>query len=141
MKVTSYAVARPAYYDRQATSFAAAYDAASVGPHGSTARISATVAAGNKTLIEAVVMYVTRETVATVRANQSVVSYAITTPANVPLTRTQQVTNVAGTTAGDQSQAAFTLYAGEQYQAFTFDLGTDGLGTYTIGVKGTTFQA
>ena len=66
MKVSSYAVARPNYYDRGATSVIGTYESANIAPHGATERWTYTVAAGYRLLIENLLLSNYRATTATV---------------------------------------------------------------------------
>ena len=140
MKVTSYAVARPNYYDRAATSLIKSYGAV-VGPHGATTRWTTTVSAGNKANIENTHGYVDRQTVATTANN--VVFWARILSGSDYSTIIFARSDVNTTTMLlDRSVAgAITLYAGEVYEGLTIDGSTGGTCNFSLSTKITTFTA
>ena len=141
MKITSYAVARPQYYDRGAVSTFFSY-AATLSQHAATTRWTTTVAAGKKLLLE-----------------QGEAFLLTTVAAAIPLRVAAKATISDGTNqttwvARDQVQSAsllnpdiqnvypgITVYAGEIVFAQTFIDSATGSIFMSIGMKGTTFQA
>lgn len=139
MKITSYAVARPAYYDRGATSFSGGYDAV-LAPHADTNRVSVTVAAGQKVILEGVNMSTQRVTVATVI--QVVGFYSnVTSTAGFRITDISTNNNLANIRERQFVATNVTIYVGETFTANTVDTSTGGSVYYIIQYKGTTFSA
>jgi len=139
MKVSSFAVARPAYYDRNATSFLGVYDAGGVAPHGATIRITITLAATRKLLVEAVSFTLTKAGVSAPVGEAAIYSYVIGST-SVPLTRLVSSSNVSSTVVTNQSSANFTVFGGETYQIGTYDTSTGGTNNYVAGAKGSQFD-
>jgi len=139
MKVTSYAVARPAYYDRTAVSILLAYDG-TVAPHADTVRITSTVAAGRKTAIEMSSYVVYRSTVATV-AGLYGVYFNIVGSSTAQYSEVQYSDNTAGFKAAVTYPLQMTLYAGEILRGSTYDFSTGGATRVLLGTKGTNYDA
>jgi len=139
MKIASYAVARPAYYDRNASSYLGVYDTGGVAPHGATTRITITLAANRKLLVEAVVFTLTKAAVSAPVSEAAIYSYVVGSTA-VPLTRVASSSNVTNTVVTNQSNASFTVFGGETYQIGTYDGSTGGTNNYVAGAKGTQFD-
>ena len=141
MKVTSYAVARPNYYDRGATSVIQVYESAAIAPHGVTERWSYTVAAGTKLIVENLVLSNLRVTVAT--ASGAVYAYAIVND-GVAQTRLGHIGGY-NTTVGDQTfqMVAWgtTIYGGETIAGTTGDYSTGGTTAFIVDMKATLFTA
>ena len=136
MKVSSYAVARPAYYDRTAAAATASYGA-TVGPHGYTTRWTLTCAAGKKVISELFFMSVERATVAaTVGAAEVVIQVNAATNF-----RKINTSNVANTNVNETVLGSVTLYAAETFTSLSQDASTGGTVTYVVNFKGTTFDA
>ena len=142
MKVTSYAVARPAYYDRNASSVIQT-DLAVYAPHTATVRLTYTVAAGKKMFIETsstLVQNVTAPTVAglasaIVRIQNAAVQ--ITDPI-----RSDALTSAVLTTIYNNSLTGqTTLYAGEQALLITANASTGGTVLHLEAFKATLFDA
>lgn len=141
MKVTSYAVARPAYYDRNATSGLAVYGAVNIAPHGETTRFTVTVAAGRKAFIEQSRFTAMRIVAATV-LNANTLVFRNTSGATYVdlLYEAKHVLSVGDNlTQGTTGQS--TLYAGEALSALTSDSSTGGSWNYYLNCKYTTFDA
>ena len=141
MKITSYAVARPAYYDRNASSGVFSYDAASIAPHALTTRWTTTVAAGKKAIIESGTARLIRQTAATVvgQANiQIVITSGVT---QIDLFNIFTYSNTTNVPITGNVPTSSTLYAGETLAATTADSSTGG--QLYIGMFGkiTTFDA
>ena len=66
MKVSSYAVARPNYYDRSLSHTSLGYSAGGVAPHADTIRSSLTIAAGKKAFLDMGSLAMVRDGAATV---------------------------------------------------------------------------
>ena len=60
MKVTSYAVARPMYWDRNAVETSSTYTPADLAPHAETTRFTVTIAAGRKTFMDTAFIQIAR---------------------------------------------------------------------------------
>jgi hypothetical protein len=136
MRVSSFAVARPAYYDRNAASNYNVYNA-TVGPHNFTERFLYTVAAGKKLLVEIANVEMNRLTVATVSGSYYAritggSGYINTILDNATTVNASKVNIVAG---------AVTIYAGESVGGYTSDGSTGGTVAFYIFTKGTLFDA
>lgn len=140
MKVTSYAVSRPAYYDRDATASQGSYDAGGVAPHAATTRVTTTVAAGKKLLVEVLFLSFRRNTSATVANSVTLATYAVTTLGVGVMPRLDSVSNTLGLQFSQQSQH-FTLFGGERLDINSEDLSTGGSMLISAGFKGVTFNA
>ena len=136
MKVSSYAVARPAFYDRGAASNYNVFDN-SAGPHGFTTRFTYTVPASTKLLIEVSAIEVTRLTVATVVARHYGRIFAGGLYINVVSTKN----NTADITSYLALPGAITVYAAETVVGYTSDDSTGGTVYYNLATKGTLFNA
>ena len=140
MKITSYAVARPAYYDRNAQSSFGSYNN-QVVPHGATTRVTATVAAGKKLSIEVGNIYIYRAAAATV-AGQIFTQHAVTSGVtSVQLAVSSIFSNVLQIYTVANFNGPVTIYAGETYTIDTLDSSTGGQGNYSANYKGTLFDA
>ena len=141
MRVSSFAVARPAYYDRNATSGTAVYSGASIAPHAETVRWTITVAAGKKANIELTRMMANRVTVATAASVAGYVARITTSTSYMDILYEAHISNVLGYEAKDIAPAGVTLYAGETLDGRTYDGSTGGYYNYLTGCKYTTFDA
>lgn len=140
MRVSSFAVARPAYYDRNAASIANIY-LQTVAPHASTARWTYTVASGKKLQLENTTIRVIRITAATV-AGTYATEVTLTIGASTYLvTQSYQTSNVANFTDFRTDQTVMTLYAGEIITGATIDTSTGGTVQYGLWNKGTLYDA
>ena len=136
MKVTSYAVARPAYYDRNSSAATLSFSN-SAGPHGATTRWTATIAAGKKEFVEFTrcsVYRLTAPTVDNVYEARIIVS-------GVQLTGAVGTSGVVGTLLAVTLTGAITLYPGDIMLSETYDLSTGGTVYYNIGYRSTQFDA
>ena len=141
MRVSSYAVARPAYYDRGASSVITVYSATAT-PHGATTRATYTVAAGYKALVE--VSAATTQTVTAPAVAGRTVAFVQLSNGSVSGTLAridQTAATVAATYVLRQGQGSPTLYAGEYTEILTLDLSTGGSIAYEVFAKMTLFQA
>jgi hypothetical protein len=140
MKVSSFAVARPAYYDRNATSSVQAF-LATDGPHGQTTRWTTTVAAGKKIVSEAAAFRNLRTTVATVAGVVTSELQLVSGSSTLILISNRQTDNSVVTQYFVTLSAPLTLYTGESLSAVTVDLSTGGVVQYSLNFKGTSFDA
>ena len=136
MKVTSYAVARPNYYDRTAVSTFQTYDA-SPAPHAQVTRWTTTVAAGKKLVIEQFVVGYYVVTAGSVAGNYGSQLYVV----GQLLTTVGAATNVVGTNIYTNQTGLVTVYAGEAIYASTYNYTTGGAISHLANFKGTTFDA
>jgi hypothetical protein len=140
MRVSSYAVARPNYYDRNATGSYQTY-AATLGPAGLTTRWTITVASGKKGLIEYARAFCDRRSVATV-AGQFSSWLQITSGATTgTLLFSNSFSNTLYTQVNLNLASAITLYAGETFFYQTYDDSTGGTIAYQGDSKVTLFDA
>jgi len=135
MKVTSYAVARPAYYDRNATSSYNQYSGV-VGPHAETTRWTVTIAAGKKMLVEQIGITYFNVSVATVAGSYAsnifiVGQYLASQGSSVNVVATQGALYLTGN---------ITLYAGETMYATTYNYATGGTVAHSMTYKATQFD-
>lgn len=140
MRISSYAVARPAYYDRNATT---TFNSMGVNPtpHSATVRFTTTVASGKKMLLETTYLYVARFTVATA-VGEALTYNQVTAGASTADVYTASLTsNTVGAQTVVQLPTALTLYAGEVITAVTSDASTDGTCLMRATIKGTTYDA
>ena len=140
MKVTSYAVARPAYYDRGASSIVQNYSA-SVAPHGNTVRWTTTCAAGKKINIELVNVRIVQDTVATVKVANYCAVYITSGVTTFSLADLLNPSNTVGLPVYFQMSGVPTLYAGESAAAATGDGSTGGTSQYLVAMKATSYDA
>ena len=138
MRVSSFAVARPNYYDRSATSLIKSFSG-TVAPHGATTRWTTTISAGLKAFIETTHGYVDRQTVAAPGLN--VILWArITSGAdtsNILFCRSDQ--SAVGPLLDRSIAGGITLYAGEVFEGLTIDSSTGGTCNFALSSKLTTF--
>ena len=141
MKITSYAVARPSYYDRNASSIMPSF-AGVLSPTGATTRYTYTVAAGKKALIETSTAYIGRVSVASTSGYFfSDTRITLASGAYVILIRPNQIDNTVGPAYFASSTGTTTLYAGETVSAETTDSSTGGTVAFLLASKGTLFDA
>lgn len=141
MRVSSYAVARPAYYDRAAVSTSQSYGA-DTAPHATTTRFTTTVAAGTKLIVEIAQAFTLTTSVAApaARGFSSVVVNAGGT--SVDLARVDQIQLATSQVATQQLiPLAVTIYAGETVTGSTFNGSTGGTLFHVVAYKGTTYAA
>ena len=141
MKVTSYAVARPAYYDRNASSVLQVTDS-EFTPHGQTNRGTTTVAAGKKLYLESASIFLLTTLAPTVAGRSISTIYILSGATPCYVTRLDglaSATLYATRTSGLVGQP--TVYAGEQLRALTLDDSTGGRIGYNLNVKATLFDS
>jgi hypothetical protein len=141
MKVTSYAVARPAYYDRNATSTLAVY-AADTAPHGSTTRFTTTVAANTKLIVEVMECLLLTTSAPTIAARGNSVLVVTSGATSVDFGRVDQIQNATVSASTTQVYSlAVTVYAAETVTGVTSNGSTGGTLFHIVGYKGTTYAA
>ncbi len=141
MKVTSYAVARPAQYDRNASSSIQG-DAAIYAPHGVTSRWTYTVPSGFKLFLEACSVSQQNITAPTVAAQASIIIRITSGLVFMDPIRLDILTSGVTTTINsNQVFGQVTLYAAEVLNVFTLNSSTGGTVLMASGSKGTQFAA
>jgi len=141
MKVTSYAVARPANYDRNASSVLQVTDT-EYTPHGQTNRGTTTVAAGKKLLVESASIFLLTTLAPTVADRCIATIYILSGSTACYVARLDgyaSATLYSNRTSGLVGQP--TVYAGEQLLALTLDQSTGGRINYNLNVKATLFDS
>lgn len=141
MRISSYAVARPAYYDRNATTSIASYGG-DTAPHAPTTRFTTTVAAGNKLLVEVTEQFLFTSTAAAA-AGRVYSQVQITSGGNVvAIGRIDQIQSV---TVNSMSNLvlpqAVTVYAGETVTGSTYNGSLGGTVFHNIAYKATLYDA
>ena len=142
MRISSYAVARPAYYDRNSSSGSLGYASGGVPPHADTVRGTATIAAGKKAFIDSTSLSSTRQAAATTLAFGYI--YASYTPsgggANVYLLAPQQ-NNTVGWVVNPILGGSIVLNTGDAVSIGTYDGSTGGTISYYMYIRYMTFDA
>jgi len=140
MKVSSFAVARPAYYDRNATSVRNRYNAA-ISPAGFVTRWTATVGAGKKAYVDQAVAWINTNSLPTVAGYAR--GYIETTDGttSVIVCVAQMFTSLTvSTSAVDKATTSITLYSGFVIQSLTADGSTNGTVQYLLDAQYTQFD-
>jgi hypothetical protein len=142
MKVSSFAVARPIYYDRNGTSGVKAYQAYGLAPHAEVERWSYTVPVGKKAYVEMFQVGVKRDTVATVvsRYWAEMFFYPSGSGATKILEASLQ-SNVADTQLNFIVGGSMLMFAGDQLAGWTGDASTGGTITVQVSAKYSQFDA
>ena len=141
MKITSYAVARPQYYDRNAVSTFFS-GGGTYGTHVNTTRWTTTVAAGQKLLIEQGEVFCL--TIAAAAVPRRIAAKAtITDGTYLTSFASQDGRQSASTTTPDEKivYPSITVYTGETVYGTTFNESLTGTVFMFVGMKGTTFQS
>jgi hypothetical protein len=141
MRVSSYAVSRPAYYDRNASSVSAE-TVVTAGPHGGTVRFTYTVAAGKKLFLENGRVSIQRQTAAAVAGAYNNGTYIKTGGNNPQYALVESKDNAvqpAATVSIVTGQA--TIYASEVLECQTSDVSTGGTVYFISSYKATLFDA
>ena len=141
MKLGSLASARPAYYDRAATTKNLAFGTTSIAPHANTTRFTYTVPAGRKMFVESLNVSSFRETIATVAGQQflNIVVYDGTTYCN--LIALYYYTTAVGSVQSQILGNGATVYAGHQVIGATWDFCTGGAQDLRLSAKGSEYDA
>ena len=142
MKVSSYAVARPVYYDRNSATKGLTYAAAGVAPHATTTRWAYTVPAGKAAYVETLNMMLTRDNAPTVQQLAQVIVYILSSDAvtTIALQIREYTLSTYVFIYASQSNIAL-LKAGDIIYAATNDPSTGGTHIYTADMKLTQFDA
>lgn len=141
MKVSSFAVARPAYYDRNASTLIAS-DQAIYAPHTGTVRSTTTVAAGKKLFIETSSTSLQNITAPTVAGTATSIVRIVSGLFSTDPIRTDTVTSAALTTIFSNSiTGQITIYVGEQILLITANTSTGGTVNHLCAFKATSFDA
>ena len=140
MKITSYAVARPAYYDRNAVSIVQNYSV-SVAPHGNTVRWTTTCSTGKKINIELINVRIVQDVAATVKVSNYCAVYITSGATTFSLADLLNPSNTVGAPVYCQMSGVPTLYAGESAAAATGDASTGGTAQYLVAMKATSYDA
>jgi hypothetical protein len=141
MRVSSYAVARPAYYDRNAAGFISNY-VASAAPHSETNRVTVTVAAGKKHAVEIIGATILRDAAAAVLGYAAVRAYI--TPSGGAAMRFLELPLYNNTVFSSNSlfiPPTVTQYPGDVLLLQTIDGSTTGSITFSCAYKATIFDS
>jgi len=141
MKVTSYAVARPNYYDRNAAGTSVRYLASGVAPHSQTTRWTVTIASGQKAFAEMAGVRIAPQTVATAFASAAAGVDTYSGGVYSTLIYIQTTMSAALAVAYAAYPVSVSLYAGDQLLGFTADYSTGGTALYIVDSKYTTYTA
>lgn len=136
MRLSSLAAARPAYYDRNATSSYQIYGS-SLTPHAATTRFTVTVASGKKQLIEAAFVNFTREIAATIVG----LNYAQVTVNGVTISQTQMTNNTVGAGNTYITTGGITAYPADVIVGTTADQSTGGQIYFNVQYRATQYDA
>ena len=141
MRLSSLAAARPAYYDRNATSTSGSYGA-TVTQHASTTRYTVTVAAGTKLLIEAAETFILTVTAAATPLRLAS-RVSVTSGGNTQSLCATDITQSASVTAPTYSiqSLAVTAYVGDTVTGTTFMDSVTGSAYMATSFRGTTYSA
>ena len=140
MRVGSFAVARPNYYDRNATPVIGAYGA-DLAPHATTTRWTTTVATGKKVQVESHLLSTFRLTGASALGTV-VATVGYTSGATTAYVAFTLIANNTLYYREVQSGGlGITLYSGDTLFMTTEDLCTGGTIRYNGYFKGTTYDA
>lgn len=140
MRVASYAVARPAWYDRNPATTLLHY-AGTIAPAGNTQRYSTTVAAGKLAYLDMLTCVQDRVSVAT--ANPDDYARIYITPnggAQTMLLENHQGINTIGYGTSNVVANVGTLYAGDLLELYTNSGTTGGTVRISSSIKITTFD-
>ena len=141
MRLSSLASARPAYYDRNATSVFLSY-AQALAPHATpTTRWTYTVPSGKKLLIEYTASRLWRQTVATAVNQYATENYVTNGTNTATISARYSYDNTTTVINDDIRSCNLTLYPGEIVYASTVDNSTGGTVYYQTSAKGTLYDA
>lgn len=140
MRVGSFAVARPNYYDRNAAPVIGAYNG-DVAPHAITTRWTTTVASGKKVQVESHLLSTFRLTAATVVSTVAATIGYTSGSTTAYVAFTLFVNNTLYYREVAQGGQSITLYSGDTLFMTTEDLSTGGTMRYNGYFKGTTYDA
>ena len=141
MRVTSYAVARPSYYDRTAVGSTLSFESAPLAPHGTTTRWTTAIAAGKKAYVESGIAFALRSSAAATSGAIYVYHQVNSGATSGRITHIGQQITTVGTSLNMLVPTQVTLYAGDQLTGFTADQSTGGTCDFICNAKLTTFDA
>ena len=142
MRVSSLGVARPVYYDRNATTIGKVYEASTVAPHNTTIRWTYTVASGKAAYVEAANGIMWRDGAATAASlTQIIFNVQTSDAATVSVLQNRTYSNTTNSPVTFAASQLAYLKAGDIFFAATYDGSTGG--TWTLGAytKFTQFDA
>jgi hypothetical protein len=143
MKVSSFAVARPAFYDRSAISVMLDGSVNAVAPHTFTTRFTQTCPSGSKYVVELVTNQLYRQAAATVSGTVitfvRIVDAAGSLSINVSFYTGTPTT--VGALFGNNQPSSVTMYPAEVIAGLTYDASTGGTVNYVLGSKLTQYSA
>ena len=144
MRVSSLGVARPAYYDRNATTSQSTYatvGTGAIGPHANTQRFSYTVPAGKLAYVENMFAWAGRATAPTVTGDIAAFHQFVTTDTTSGV---QWYDLINSAPVGTKTSAILTssgmLGPGDIARAYTSDASTGGTVNYILNAKYTVFD-
>jgi len=142
MRVSSFAVARPAPFDRNASSVITA-DSTIYSPAAGTVRATYTVATGKKLFVEVAQTLLKMETAPTVAGlASSLVRVTNASAAFLDIVRTDVLTSgVLTTVLSNVTSGQMTIYAAETVTLITANLSTGGTVLHGTAFKATLFDA
>lgn len=140
MKVTSYAVARPAYYDRNATAAISSYSGV-LAPVTYTIRWTRTIASGKKAYLEVATVVTNRITAAAVVGSAEGFFRLTSGASTIDLVSTQYLSNTVNVITEKSLAIPVTVYAGETIDGYTHDGSTGGTVYIQVACKFTIFDA
>ncbi len=140
MKVTSYAVARPAYYDRDSTGTSLTATT-TAGPHGVTIRWTHTVAAGKKSYCENVFVRCEGVTAPATAGLQVAGIDSFTSGVYCGIVQVQHTSSAALPKSANMFACMITLFPADQLVGYSSDTSIGGTGQTVIHSKVTTFTA
>ena len=135
-------IARPAWYDRNAASRADTYTGQQLAPHALTTRLTYTVPAGKKAIVELLQVKCVRRTAATTVG--LVYAYATITPSGgseKEILDSYLFGNAVGDKDGQALQGTLVLCTGDVINMKTYDGSTGGTVDYFLAYKVTEFDA
>jgi len=140
MRVSSFAVARPVYYDRNPASVQSVYQA-DIGPVGNTERFTRTIAAGKSGYIESLYCGAYRSSAAAVLG--TVVAFIETVTSDATPAYKAYVIYQSATLTTQTSQSLTSvglLQAGDIIRGYQFDTSTGGTNSFFLNCKLTLFD-
>ena len=141
MKITSYALGRPSYWDRNPVTVVQNYSDV-LAPHAQTTRWTTTVAAGRKMNVELANVRVVTTTVATTKGAYNYASiYIVSGAVTFSLCDLLLPTNTVNAPVYFQMTGVPTLYSGETLYGVTSDNSTGGTVQYLVAAKATDYAA
>jgi hypothetical protein len=132
MRVGSFAVARPMYWDRNPTSNNANGNSGAVGPHGEGARWSVTIASGKKAFVDAACLETLRYTVASVNnVYYAAIRFTPSGGSACSIVQIQSFDNAVGSANRQSLAGSLLALAGDVISAVDADTGTGGTVNYS----------